>query len=148
MKKLILLLSFLIFNISISYSQDWVNLLKKDLVKIESGKFKSVDYTLLSFPNGSSLQIQSYAEAPADGTISRDNFVSVFAVVQAELINSMTSEAGINEDNFKTKTIDELIGNPDIIINCYMTKAGIQIEFKTEGGGTNRITQRWEDMFQ
>ena len=43
-----------------------------------------------------------------------------------------------NESGGITENLDELIGNPDITINIYMSKNGYQVETKTTEG-TNRI---------
>lgn len=135
----------LLFVTSITYAQDWKKQLAEDLVKLEDNKFKTVDYTLMSFSNGNSIQIKSYAEASADGSISRDNFIGFFAILTHEITNSIPKEGGYSEGEYHTKTIDELIGNPDVEINCYMNKNGIQIEVKTQEG-VNRITKSWAEI--
>lgn len=90
-----------------------------------------------SFPK----QIKTYAVAPSDGTISRDNFVSIFTIMSNEIIS------GFFDEGFDSKDLDELIGNPDIVLNFFMTKSGIQMEITSEGE-TTRITSTWEDFFE
>ena len=138
----------LLLSISVSsFAQKWEKELKKELVIIEEGKLKSTDYTLISMNNGNSMQIKSYAEASNSGFISRDQFVALFASTATMMIQQILTEAGLTENDYRTTTIDELIGSADIVLNLYMGKNGLQIEMKASGE-TNRITQTWEDIFK
>lgn len=125
------------------YAQDWQAELLEDMVTISAGKMTADDYTLVTFSNTNTLQIKSYAEAPATGVISRDNFVSFFTYVIMEIINTMIAA----DPDATTKDMDEIIGNPDIVINCYMAKSGIQVETITSEG-TTRNTMKWEDLIK
>lgn len=116
--------------------------LVKDLVKFSNGKMIITDFELLNQSDGTSIQIKSYAEAPVTGVISRDYFVELFGVLTYELIETMKSD-----ENADTKTLSELIGNPDVEINLFMNKGGIQIEIKTSEG-TNRKTILWPELFK
>ena len=116
--------------------------LLKDLVHIVNGKMVITDNELLTQSDGTSIQIKAYSEAPAAGLISRDYFVEAFSILTYEMINLLKSD-----DKAETKTLSELIGNPDVEINLYMTKGGIQIEIKS-GEETNRKTMQWSEMFK
>ncbi|KAF5067044.1 hypothetical protein DSECCO2_257680 [anaerobic digester metagenome] len=141
MKRILFFLvgAVLSFN---SFSQDYQKELIKDIVVIKGDKFTAVDYNLLSLSDGTTTyQIKSYAEAPTS-VISRDNFVAFFTVIVYEMINNMT-----DDKEAKQTDLEEIIGNPDVEINCYMNKTGVQIEIKN-ANGTNRVTQKWSDFFK
>ena len=112
-----------------------------DLVKTENGKMTITDYTLLK-QGDVSTQIKTYCEAPATGLISRDYFVSLSTVLGYEMIDKMKTDP-----NATTKTLSELIGNPDVELNLFVAKGGIQVEVKG-ANGTNRSTITWEEMFK
>lgn len=116
--------------------------LVKDLVKVVNGKMIITDYELLKQSDGTSIQIKAHCEAPATGVISRDYFVQLFSILTYEAIDGMKSD-----DKSTTKTLAELIGNPDVEINAYMNKSGVQFEIKTSEG-TNRKTMEWAELFQ
>ena len=129
-----------------SFSQEWKTMLLKDLVKIENGKFTSTDCSLITMSDGTKMQIKSHAEAPAAGVISRDQFISIFATTTMVLVQSILTQGGLLEADYSIKTVEELIGVPDVEINCIMGKTGIQIEVKSDDG-TNRVTQTWDEIF-
>ncbi|MDX2128495.1 MAG: hypothetical protein SFU91_05610 [Chloroherpetonaceae bacterium] len=136
-----LLLAFCVGSTSL-FAQDYQAFLMKDMVAIESGKYKTTGYSIITFSDGHTLQVKSYAEAPASGVISRDHFVALFSI----LAHSIGDEFTKGDEGAKSKDVDELIGNPDVVINCFMTKNGIQVEIKTNQG-TNRQTMKWSDLF-
>jgi len=138
-KKFILSFLFILpFIVSAQSSKaDLIN----DLVKIENGKMTLTDYTLLK-QGDVSTQIKMYCEAPAAGLISRDYFISLCTVLGYEMINNMKTDP-----NATTKTLGELIGNPDVEINLFVAKGGIQVEVKGVNG-TNRSTITWEELFK
>ncbi|MFA5971927.1 MAG: hypothetical protein WC780_06220 [Lentimicrobiaceae bacterium] len=141
MKKLMLLFVAIILSINV-FSQDYQKELLEDIAVISEGKYTATDYTLLTLADGSTLQVKSYAEAPAANVISRDNFVTFFAYITIEVLNGMT------EGQETTSTdLEEIIGNPDVEINCFMNKTGVQIEIKGPEG-TNRITQKWSELMK
>lgn len=141
MKKLIILFVGIILSINV-FSQDYQKELLEDIAVISGGKYTATDYTLLTLADGSTLQVKAYGEAPAANVISRDNFVTFFAYITIEVLN------GMSEGQETTSTdLEEIIGNPDVEINCYMNKTGVQIEVKGPEG-TNRITQKWSELMK
>jgi len=141
MKTIFILLVAVLSSFSV-FSQDYQKKLMEDVVKISGEKYTADDFNLLKLSDGvTTYQIKSYAEAPI-GAISRDNFVSIFTYLTYEVIN------GLSEDkDATTSDLEEIIGNPDVEINCFMNKTGVQIEIKG-ANGTNRITQKWADIFK
>ena len=135
---------FLLLTVTVSFNaigQVTQDELLEDIVTVVDNKFTASDYTLLKLSDGTStLQIKSYAEAPSSGIISRDNFVLFFTNITMTIIEGLSDESG-----GITEKLDELIGNPDITINIYMSKNGYQVATKTTEG-TNRITQKWTDL--
>lgn len=141
MKKLVILFVGIILSINV-FSQDYQKELLKDIAVISGDKYTATDYTLLTLADGSTLQVKSYGEAPAANVISRDNFVTFFAYITLEVLNGMT------EGQETTSTdLEEIIGNPDVEINCFMNKTGVQIEVKGPDG-TKRITQKWSELIK
>jgi hypothetical protein len=141
MKKLFFT-SMIVFAATLMNAQDWQAKLLKDMVLISENKMTAFDYTMVTFSNSNTLQIKSYAEAPSQGVISRDNFVAIFTMMIQQAINEIMK----NDANAKTTDLDEIIGNPDIFMNCYMTKSGVQFEV-IASGETNRNTLQWKDVF-
>lgn len=141
MKKILFLFVGIILSFN-SFSQDHQKELLKDVVVISGDKYTATDFNLLSLSDGTTtFQIKSYAEAPVN-VISRDNFVAFFTVIVYEMINGLTEDK-----DAKQTDLEEIIGNPDVEINLFMNKTGVQIEVKGSNG-TNRITQKWSDFFK
>lgn len=135
----------------------------KEIVKVEDGKMTSTEYGLLSFPllSDERTQYKLYAEAPADGVISRDNFIGITITMQAMILFQMAavahSEYAITcaeftenpTEVFDIDELDEPIGKVDLEINFYMNKGGLQIEVvNTKNGTTNRNTMTWAEVFE
>ena len=141
MKKILFLFAGVILSFN-SFSQDHQKELLKDVVVISGDKYTATDFNLLSLSDGTTtFQIKSYAEAPVS-VISRDNFVAFFTVIVYEMINGLTEDK-----DAKQTDLEEIIGNPDVEINLFMNKTGVQIEVKGSNG-TNRVTQKWSDFFK
>jgi len=139
MKKITLLV---LLNLSaLGYSQNVEQKLKADVVKIQTGKFTIDDFTLVT-TNGKNLQVKVHAEASNTGFISRDNFVYATATVVNEIVGQFTAE----DENAITEDLEEITGKADIVVNCYMTKTGIQIEITT-AEGTEKSMQKWAELF-
>lgn len=147
MKRILFIVLFFFAFSCISFSQDWKDELIKELVIFEEGKMTSTDYTLITMNDGRTMQIKAYAEVADKEIISRDQFIAIFSITTFTLIQEMLDEARLKDDEYKMKTIDELIGSADIEINCYMGKNGIQIELKA-GSEIERFTQTWEDLYE
>lgn len=137
--------------------------LLEEMVEIEDGKMKSTEFGLLSFPklSGVTIRFKVYAEAPADGVISRDNFVALTTATQAMILFEIAveaySEAGVSYAEFMKNPseildIDELdgpIGSVDLEISFYMNQGGLQIEVAdTYSGGTERHKMTWAEVFE
>ena len=67
----------------------------EEIVKVVDGKMVSTKYGLLSFPAVSSekTQFKLYAEVPADGVVSRDNFVAITTMLQTMILLQIAAEA-------------------------------------------------------
>lgn len=164
----ILVLSYVCLT---SYVSHWVSAaeteveekLSREIVKIVDGKMVSTEYGLLSFPLVSSekTQYKLYAEVPAEGVISRDNFVAITTTLQTMILFQIAAEAHSQfaitcaefmenpEQAFDIDELDEPIGRVDLEINFYMNKSGLQIEVvNTRKGDTNRHTMTWNDVFE
>jgi hypothetical protein len=139
MKKITLLV-FLTFS-AFGYSQNIEQKLKADIVKIETGKFTIDDYTLVT-TNGKNIQIKVHAEASNNGFISRDNFIYFTSSIIDEIVSQFTAA----DEKSKTEDLEEITGKADIIVNCFMSKTGIQVE-TTTSTGTEKIMQKWSDLF-
>lgn len=135
----------------------------KETVIIEDGKMTSTEFGLLSFPmlSDERTQYKLYAEAPAVGVISRDNFVAMTVTMQAMILFQIAaaahSEYAITcaefmenpTEIFDINELDEPIGRVDLEINFYMNKGGMQIEvINTKSGTTNRQTTTWPEVFE
>jgi phage tail sheath gpL-like len=144
MKRQITLILALILAFSFySHAQDFQGRLLKDMVKTANGKMILEDFTLITLSNGNTLQVKSHGEAPATGVISRDNFVALFT----QTVTSLTDEMTKSDEGATSKDLDGIIGNPDVGVNVYVAKSGVQIEVKT-GEEVNRSTVKWEDIFK
>lgn len=139
MKKITLLV-FLTLS-ALGYSQNVEQKLKADVVKIQAGKFTIDDYTLITI-NGKNIQVKVHAEASNTGFISRDNFVYATATVIEAIISQLTAA----DENATTEDLEEITGKADIIVNCFMSKTGLQIE-TTTADGTEKSMQKWSEMF-
>ena len=139
MKKITVLV-FLTLS-AFGYSQNIEQKLKADIVKIETGKFTIDDYTLVT-TKGKNIQIKVHAEASNNGFISRDNFIYFTSSIIDEIVSQFTAA----DENAKTEDLEEITGKADIIVNCFMSKTGIQVE-TTTSTGTEKIMQKWSDLY-
>jgi len=64
----------------------------------------------------------------------------------ATVIEAIISQFTAADDNAKTEDLDEITGKADIVVNCFMSKTGIQIE-TTTAEGTEKSMQKWSEMF-
>lgn len=151
--------------VSLEINADETDIEKKlfeEIVKIVDGKMVSTEYGLLSFPavSNEKRQIKLYAEVPAEGVISRDNFVAITTMLQTMILLQMAAEAHSQfaiasteflenlDESFEFEELDEPIGRVDLEFNFYMNKGGLQIEIvNTINGSTNRSTVTWNEMF-
>lgn len=143
MKKLFLIVLLLAAGSGLgAQAQSYQEDLMANIVKVEGGKMLATEYYIVSKDDGTTLQVMAHAEAPAAGTISRDNFLMLFSFISHTL-----SEGFAHEEDVEIREIDSLIGKPDLNINIYMAKAGVQVEF-TDDGGVHRQTMPWSDFFK
>ena len=164
--QIIILFFCILFSYTNSFSQEWKEMLMKDAVKIENGKFTMKAYSLVSNKtDGKSLQIQFYSEAPSTGAMSRDNFILFTSMFRYEFLTQLQqkmtatvggdtsfvyddySDAFVLRKEVEIKELDEIIGKADGEVNLYMTKAGLQLEV-VFGGEKNRATHQWADFFK
>jgi hypothetical protein len=142
-KQFSLLIMLTMFCSTFIYAQDYQARLLKDMVKTEGGKMIMEDFTLITLSNNSTLQLKSHGEAPATSVISRDHFVALFSHIITVIIDDLTKA----DEGSTSQELESIIGNPDISINVYMAKTGIQIEVKT-GTEVDRSTMKWEELFK
>jgi hypothetical protein len=143
-KKLSIFVILLLCSIVIFSQKDYSQKLKKDLVKIEAGKFIIEDLLLLKLSNDKNIQCKFSAICPIE-IMSRDNFISLYKTWCSAFINKATT----NNEFKLTKIIelDELIGEPDLSCNFVMAKNGVQIQteiFKEK----NNYTGSWEEVLE
>ena len=83
----------------------------EEIVEVVDGKMVSTEFGLLSFPSVSNekTQFKLYAEVPADGVISRDNFIAITTMLQTMILFQMAAEA---HSQFAI-TSAEFIENPE-----------------------------------
>ena len=131
-------------SIQIAFAQtDYTERLKKEIVKIEAGKYVSNDYQFVKFSNGNTMQIKVSANCPVE-VMSRDNFISLYSTISTTMLLATFSEAGLDIPDMKE--LDELIGEPDITYNIIMAKNSMQIQVITAEGKEN-VTMKWEEFF-
>lgn len=143
-QKLFILVILLLGSI-VSFSQkDYSQKLKKELVKIEAGKYTIEDLIMLKLSNEKNLQCKFSATCPVE-VMSRDNFIALYKTWCSSFIKEATTD-----DEFKlTKIIelDELIGEPDISCNFVMAKNGVQIQTLVLNEKKN-YTGSWEEVLE
>ena len=69
------------------------------------------------------------------GSISRDRFILLYAVMTASVLQSQGNCKGAKS----------LIGSPDAVVAMTATADGLQIS-ATENGATQRFTKTWADF--
>jgi hypothetical protein len=142
-KNITIVLILLVCTFAVFGQKDYSTELKKELVKIEAGKFTSQDLMLLNLANGKSMQVKISATCPVD-VMSRDNFISIYSTYGIILLLATFSEAGLEIPDIKE--LDELIGEPDLTYNFVMAKNGMQIQVVTAESKEN-LTMQWEEIF-
>jgi hypothetical protein len=134
-----------LISINSSFAQkDYSARLKKEIVKIDAGKYVSNDYQYLKFSNGNTMQIKVSASCPVE-VMTRDIFINIYSTVSTMMLLATFAEAGVEIPDMKE--LDELIGDPDITYNIVMAKNGMQIQVITSQGKEN-VTMKWDDLFE
>jgi len=124
MKRLLIVFwSFLVLSSAFA-GMNWQEELKSDAVVINGGKMILEEYGIIAGVDetgeATSIQLKIYSEAPANGFISRDNFI----IMTTGLYLPLFMEMG------EFKEIDQPIGTVDWEFNIYMNKTGFQYELK------------------
>ena len=126
-------------------------------VVTHDGKWVSDDYGIFTFelpgyePFG--VQVKVHSECPADGSISRDNFVAYASAIPLVTLLSTFGEwydVGVSEffQSFSYKELTAPIGTPDLELNLTMTAEGYQLEFiNRTTDDTRRFVQTWEEVY-
>lgn len=135
---------------------DWQKELLEEAVEVREEKMVIEEFGLLSLPSApdAGMQLRLYSEAPAAGVVSRDNFVAMTAMLQTIFFLEFAMSLAVNPnveslwDLFDYKELDEPIGKADVEINIYMSKGGLQMEFRdTRTNQTDRSTMTWKEFF-
>ena len=128
----------------------------RDLVRVADGKFLYDDLALceLRLPGSTppKFQIRSHAEAPSQGVVSRDHFVSL--ITQHEIIFGLgiaQVHPGISAMDavraLRCTPLDAPIGTPDLELELSMTAEGMQVEVTdTAAGKKTRSVHTWKEL--
>lgn len=159
MKKIVLFLFAILFVPSSVVAQDdWREELSSDQIIERDSMYVFEEYGIVKVAfagnEPAEFQVKFSSEAPADGTISRDNFMGISAahsIVLLLLVTSQSYEATMSEflNAFDYTELDAPIGTPDYEINLRMTSEGMQTEFvNTVTDETFRIVETWEEYYE
>ncbi|MCH6546550.1 MAG: hypothetical protein IH796_11225 [Deltaproteobacteria bacterium] len=138
------------------------DLMKKDRVIQKDGKFKIEAYRLCRLYRPKHLgggvskpfQVEARAEAPAQGVISRDNFLVLFTEIAlglrvkfaSDFIKGLTPIQAL--DALQCEHIDAPVGKVDLQVDVNMDKEGIKIEILKPGTGKKQTQlNTWKDLF-
>lgn len=153
MNKTFLLLFAILAAPSSGVAQD----LSSDLVVERDGMYVYEEYGIarVQLPGNDlvKFQVKLSSEAPADGTISRDNFVAI--TVTTDILVLLAGfgqgyDATVSEflDAYDYTELDAPIGTPDYEVNLRMTGEGMQLEFvNTATGDVSRTVWTWEEVY-
>ena len=137
-------------------------LMKKDRVVQKDGKFKIDGYSLCRLYRPKHLgggvsepfQVRARAKAPAQGVVSRDNFVVLFTEIAlglrvkfaTDFIKGLTPVQAL--DALQCEHIDAPVGNVDLQVDLNMDKEGVTIEILKPGTGEKQTQKNlWKDLF-
>lgn len=135
---------------------DWREELRSDQVIVSGEKFTYTENGVMTIAlpryEEVNLQYQINSEAPASGVISRDNFIGMTAqfstlIMIAAFAEAYDVTASAFLEGVEFEETEQLIGNPDVRLNLYMTGEGFQIEFIGPDGQPNRFTQTWRQVY-
>lgn len=159
MPRAALFLLLLVLTVTTAQAQEpeWKTDLGEDLVEIRDDMMVVEEYALLKLnlqgQRTNNLQVKLYAEAPTDGVLSRDNFVSfttqfTYMTLVEIYANAYQLPASEYLEALEIEEIPNPIGTPDIEINMTATNDGLQIEFvNTAQNQRQRVTMTWEEMY-
>ncbi len=137
-------------------------LMKKDRVIQKDGKFNIEAYRLCRLYRPKHLgggvskpfQVKASAEAPAQGVVSRDNFLVLFTEIAlglrvkfaTDFIKGLTPIQAL--DALQCEQIDAPVGKVDLQVDVNMDKEGIKIEILKPGTGKQQTQlNTWKDLF-
>jgi hypothetical protein len=157
-QKASLLFIVLVLTVSVAYAQtDWEQELGEELVETRDDKMVIEDYFLYRINvegfDERTLQTKIYGEAPTDGILSRDKFLSLTTLVSyqtlmAAFADSYQLSASEFWDAVEIEDLADPIGTPDIELNLIATDQGIQIELvNTATDQRRRFTTTWKEMY-
>lgn len=129
--------------------------LADDLVEVRDGKFVYEEHSVCGlpghygWPEGIELRQSAYAEASADGAVSRDNFVAAIAVYLTAVEFRLATEVGVPPMQafgaFDCETVDAHASRADVEIRMTVDGDGMQVEVLDTGSGhSNRSTLPWK----
>ncbi len=159
MKKTLLpLFAILAVPTSAVAQDDWREELSSEQVIERDSMYVYEEYGIveIQFPGLEPVkfQVKLSSEAPADGTISRDNFVALTVTTDILILLAgfgQGYDATVSEflDAYDYTELDAPIGTPDYEINLRMTGEGMQIEFvNTATGEVSREVLTWEEVYE
>jgi hypothetical protein len=156
MRTIVSVLAASAFPLALSAQQSWQEELQQDLVEVRAGKMVvegfSLDRVALPQYEPVEFQVGYYAEAPASGVISRDNFVAFTTLLTVTALQQIIAQAyNVSAIEFleayESHDLQQPIGRPDLEIKVYMTAEGFQLEVaNTSTGESSRSTQTWDSM--
>jgi hypothetical protein len=135
--------------------------LRSDVVTEQEGKFTIDRFSICQLVRPVTLgggatdpfQVKSHMEAPADGFISRDNFVTFSTEVAFQLRVDFASQfiQGLTPSEalaaLLCKQIESPIGKVDLELDLYMTRDGVQVGIReTSSGESETQTRTWNQM--
>jgi hypothetical protein len=133
---------------------DAMEQMKEELVQVKDGKFVYSKIQRCE-PKGESgvMQIEWNAEAPAEGLMSRDYFLSTvtkFSVVSLFSILDKAADNGYSPsdamDKLNCKMVDDAIGKVDLSVSFVFSKGGLQLQFESADGKKKQKTMTWEQV--
>lgn len=146
----------LLVHVPLAAQVDWREELRSDQVVLAGGKFTYTESGVMTIAipgyEEITLQYQINSEAPASGAISRDNFVGMTFQLATMVMFMAFAEgyevpAAVFLENVDIQETKELIGNPDIRLNLFMTGEGMQVEMIGPDGEPARFTQTWQQVY-
>lgn len=135
--------------------------LRNDVVTEQEGKFTIDRFSICQLVRPAILgggttdpfQVKSHMEAPTDGFISRDNFVTFSTEIAFQLRVDFASEfiPGLTPSEalaaLQCKQIGSPIGKVDLELDLYMTRDGVQVGIReTNSGESETQTRTWNQM--
>ncbi len=135
--------------------------LRSDVVTEQDGNFGIDRFSICQLLRPAALgggvtepfQVKSHVEAPANGFISRDNFLILSTEIifslrvhfAGDLIQGLTPGEAMSA--LQCKRIQEPIGRVDLEVSLYMARDGVQVGIlETTSGQSSTQTRTWNQM--